>query len=369
MTSVQDVCNVLKEFAPLSIAEEWDNVGLLLGDVSQEVRRAITCLTLTCDVADEAVATGAQLVVTHHPVMFKPVKQITMANSEGRLLLTLIKHGIAVYSPHTAWDNSATGINQQLAELLELRDVAPLRMRMGPEQVKLVTFVPQSAVEQVRQALWNAGAGVIGNYQHCSFNVHGTGTFLGSESTNPAVGQAGRFEQVDEVRVEMVCAAKGLDRTLAALRAGHPYEEPAVDVYSLKSFTDGTGAGRFGTFSTPMTLAELTRIVAQRLKQPDIQFVGDPSLEITRLGIACGAAAEYLRDAHRVGCQAFLTGEARFHSCLEARDLGMGMVLPGHYATERFSMETLSRRLKQIFPNLQVTPSEVERDPVQTLKD
>ena len=113
MTSVQDVCTVLKEFAPLSMAEEWDNVGLLLGDSSQAVRRAITCLTLTCDVADEAVATGAQLVVTHHPVMFKPVKQITMASSEGRLLLTLIKHGIAVYSPHTAWDNSVTGINQQ----------------------------------------------------------------------------------------------------------------------------------------------------------------------------------------------------------------------------------------------------------------
>ena len=242
-------------------------------------------------------------------------------------------------------------------------------MRTGPEQVKLVTFVPRSAVDQVRQALWNAGAGVIGNYQQCSFNVQGTGTFLGSESTNPVVGQAGRFEHVDEVRVEMVCAAKGIDRTLAALRAAHPYEEPAVDVYSLKSVTDGTGAGRFGTFSTPMTLAELTRIVAQRLKQPDIQFVGDPSLEITRLGIACGAAAEYLRDAHRIGCQAFLTGEARFHSCLEARDLGVGMVLPGHYATERFSMEELARRLSKAFPHLQVTPSEVERDPVQTLKD
>ncbi|WP_397568700.1 Nif3-like dinuclear metal center hexameric protein [Schlesneria sp. T3-172] len=366
MTTVHDVCKVLKQIAPLSLAEEWDNVGLLLGDESQPVSRAITCLTLTHDVADEAVSAGAQLVVTHHPIMFKPVKQITMARPEGRLLLTLLQNGIAVYSPHTAWDNATTGINQQLAELLELTQIAPLRPRTGPEQVKVVTFVPPSDVEPVRQALWNAGAGVIGNYQQCSFNLQGTGTFFGLDSTNPAIGKSGQLEQVEETRVEVVCRANELDRVLAALRKAHPYEEPAVDVFPLKPVPDGTGAGRYGTFPEPVTLGQLTRLLAQRLKQPEIQFVGDPGMQITRLGIACGAAGEFLRDAHRVGCQAFLTGEARFHSCLEARDLGVGMILPGHYATERFSMEALAKRLKDHFPEMKVDPSQVECDPIRT---
>lgn len=368
MTSVQDVCKLLQEIAPLQLAEEWDNTGLLLGEDSHPVQRVLTCLTLTNDVAEEAVAANVDLIVSHHPIMFKPVKQITGSKPEGRLLLTLMRHDISVYSPHTAWDNSASGINQQLAELLELTKITALRQGAAPEQVKIVTFVPQSAAEQVRQSLWNAGAGVIGNYQQCSFNLQGTGTFFGLDSTNPAVGQTGQLEHVDEVRIEVVCPASGVDRAMAALRVAHPYEEPAVDVFPLKSVVAGTGAGRVGTFSQPITLSDLTRRIAQQLRQPDIQFVGDPAREITRLGIACGAAAEFLRDAHRLGCDAFLTGEARFHSCLEARDRGIAMILPGHYATERFSMEELARRLSHLLPDLDVFASRVECDPVQTMK-
>jgi dinuclear metal center YbgI/SA1388 family protein len=366
MTTVREVCDYLKSIAPLNIAEDWDNVGLLLGDNELEINGAMTCLTLTTDVAAEAVQRGAGLVVTHHPVLFKPVKKITTENAEGRILLTLLRHGIAVYSPHTAWDNAADGINQQLAEILQLRDIAPLRPRATADHVKVVTFVPEPQLEKVRQALWDAGAGTIGDYDHCSFNLRGTGTFFGSESTNPAVGRAGQLEFVDEIRLEVVCTSKKLEPALAALRAAHPYEEPAVDIFSVKGMPDGTGAGRFGTLAQPLPLAELNRIVSQRLRQSIVQFTGDPSQTIRRLGIACGAAAEFLKDAHRAGCQALLTGEARFHACLEANDLGLGMILPGHYATERFSMEVLAQRLTSRFPNLVVTASQNERDPVQS---
>lgn len=366
MTTVLDVCNHLKAIAPLDLAEEWDNVGLLLGDDSLEVERVMTCLTLTSDVAAEAAANGTGLVVTHHPLLFKPVKKITASTAEGRTLLTLLGHGIAVYSPHTAWDNSSSGINQQLAELLELQDIVPLRPRASADHSKLVTFVPAAQLDPVRQAVWNAGAGSIGNYHHCSFNSPGIGTFFGSDETNPAVGQAGRLETVDEIRLEVICPTRLLDRALAALKAAHPYEEPAVDVFTIKSLPDGSGAGRAGTLRRPMTLEELNRIIAERLRQPTVQFVGNPSLKITRLGIACGAAAEFLRDAHRAGCQALLTGEARFHACLEAEDLNMGMILPGHYATERFAMETLAQRLAHEFPSVAVTASTSERDPVRS---
>lgn len=368
MHTVRDVCRHLQQLAPLSLAEDWDNVGLLLGDEATEVARALTCLTLTPDVADEAIQVGARLVVTHHPVLFKPVKKLNAATSEGRMLLKLMRHGVAVYSPHTAYDNAPTGINQQLAELLELKDIAPLRPRPASapgELCKLITYVPEGQYEAVRRAMWDAGAGGIGSYRDCSFNVRGIGTFYGLDDSNPAVGQAGRLEQVEEMRVEVICPASRLSAAVAALREAHPYEVPAIDVLPLVAMPDGSGAGRWGTLPRPMTLRELNRLVAERLRQPNVQFVGEPSQRIESLGIACGAAAEFLRDAHRAGCQALLTGEARFHACLEARDLGMSLILPGHYATERPAMEELARRLVIQFPGLIATASDKERDPVR----
>jgi dinuclear metal center YbgI/SA1388 family protein len=283
------------------------------------------------------------------------------------MIQDLIRHGVAVYSPHTAWDNSATGINQQLAELLELTDIHPLRPRVTSNQVKIVTSLPESSLDAVRQALWKSGAGIIGDYQNCSFSFPGTGTFYGLEASHPVVGQSGRLEQVAELRLEVVCPTSKIETALVALRVAHPYEEPAIEVYSLTPIQDGSGAGRFGQLSESRTLEEVCQLVAKRLGQFNLQFVGSPSQVIKRIGIACGAAGEYLRDAHRAGCDLFITGEARFHTSLEAIDLGMGLIIPGHYATERFAMETLAKRLTQQFPGLSVTASEREKDPVRTL--
>jgi dinuclear metal center YbgI/SA1388 family protein len=305
------------------------------------------------------------LIVTHHPVLFKPVKKLVASTSEGRMLLKLMRHGISVYSPHTAYDNCATGINQQLAELLELDAIAPLRHRAPVEQFKLVTFVPDEHLDIVRRAIWDAGAGIIGNYRECSFNTRGYGTFFGSEETHPAIGQAGRREQVEETRVEVFCPADCLDKAIANLRKAHPYEEAAIDIVNLKSQRDGTGSGRCGRLPRPMPLDELNQLVKERLRQPQIQFVGESTRRIEKVGIACGAAAEFLRDAHRAGCQALLTGEARFHACLEARDLQIALILPGHYATERPAMETLATRLSARFPGLVATASDKEHDPVR----
>ena len=242
MTTVQEISRFLQVVAPLTLAEDWDNVGLLLGEDSTDVARLLTCLTLTPDVADEAISVGARLIVTHHPVLFKPVKRLTHASTEGRMLLKLMRHGIAVYSPHTAYDNSATGINQQLAELLDLVDIAPLRPRVAIEQYKLVTYVPEMQLDAVRQAVWDAGAGVIGNYRECSFNLRGFGTFFGSEGAHPAVGLAGQREQVDEIRVEFVCPENRLDNAISRLKDAHPYEEPAIDVFKLRPQGDFSGA-------------------------------------------------------------------------------------------------------------------------------
>lgn len=354
---------VLETLAPPQLAESWDNTGLLLGDAAAEVTRVLTCLTLTPDVADEAVAVGAQLVVTHHPLMFKPIQRMTTYSSEGRTLWTLASHGIAVYSPHTAWDSAPRGINQQLAELLELTDIAPLRRQPSPAQFKLITSLPESNLEAVQRALWDAGCGVIGDYRHCSFTFPGTGTFQGSESSHPAIGEPGRFERVEEIRLEVVCLRTELPAALAALRMAHVYEEPAIDLVALESAPSEQGAGRCGRLPVPLRLHELADLIRTRLQAHTLQMVGNPQAVIERVGIACGSAAEFWRDARKAGCQVLLTGEARFHAGLEVRDAGLSMIVAGHYATERLAMTRMAELLTEACPSLIATASKVECDP------
>ena len=270
MRPLAEIIEFLRNLAPLSGAEEWDNVGLLVGDSAASVSRVLTCLTLTSDVAAEAARRGAQLVVTHHPVLFRPVQRITSETAEGRVLLALIQAGIAVYSAHTAYDSARDGINQQLADRFELRNIAPLR----------------------------------------------------------------------------------------------PCSPPAADEAPERS-AERLGSGRYGVLPRPVTLSELLRTVQARLGIEHVQYVGEESATVDRLGIACGSAAEYLHDAHRLGCQALLTGEARFHACLEARELGIGLILAGHYATERPAMLRLAETLASQFPDLAVWASEAESDPVK----
>lgn len=261
---VHDVSEFLSSFAPLSLAEQWDNVGLLLGDEAAAARRIMTCLTLTIDVAREAVERNADLVVTHHPVLFKPVQRLTTGNAEGAVLLTLAAAGIGVYSPHTAFDSARDGINQQLALSLGLQDVEPLR---------------------------------------------------------PAEAGVGDPELI--------------------------------------------GAGRHGRLPETTTLADFIERIRPALGIAHLQYVGETQLPVDRVAVACGSAAEFIPDAIRNDCDVLVTGEARFHVCLEARERGLGLVLAGHYATERPAVEALASTLAAAFPDVEVWPSARESDPLK----
>ncbi len=280
-TRLADVIAVLEQLAPPELAESWDNVGLLIGRTDAEVQRVMTCLTLTPDVAAEAIARECQLIVSHHPILFHAVQRLTDQTGEGRMLLSLIEAGVSVYSPHTSYDSAAGGINRQLAGLFELTDIDVLRP------------VPETPV-------------------------------------SPDVSDS----------------SSGGD--VAA-------EDSAMPV----------GGGRCGNLPQPITLKALCELVKQQLGISAVQFVGDPEQSINRLGLACGSAAEFLPDAARIGCQALLTGEARFHACLEARGLSMALILPGHYASERPAVEQLARLLATAFPQLSVSASTSETDPLQ----
>ncbi|MFO0810034.1 MAG: Nif3-like dinuclear metal center hexameric protein [Gemmataceae bacterium] len=364
MPTVADIAADLDAFAPTATAAEWDNVGLLLGDSPAPVTHILTCLTVTPEVAAEAVAAGAQLIVTHHPILFRGIKRLTTATAEGRMLLSLASAGVAVYSPHTAFDNCAGGINDSLAAKLSLTNVKPLRPRDAARSCKLVAFVPDGDLAKVSDALFAAGAGRIGEYRECSFRLQGTGTFFGGDTTNPTVGQKGRREEVAEWRLEVVCPEGGVERVVAALRSGHSYEEPAFDVYPLRPARSPLGEGRIGRLKSSQTLGEVALGLRKSLACGPVQVVGELAKPVATVALACGAAGEFLTDAVRAKADLFVTGEARFHDYLSAQAQGIALVLPGHYATERFGVEELAARLAAKWPGLSVTASAAERDPV-----
>jgi dinuclear metal center YbgI/SA1388 family protein len=363
MPSVADLAEFLNDFAPPRLAGDWDNVGLLLGDGGREVRRVMTCLTVTPESAAEAVEEHADLIVSHHPILFRPVQRLTSASAEGRMVLSLAAAKVAVYSPHTAFDNTRDGINDILAARLGLAEITPLRRRAGEAQCKLVVFVPEKDVAGVSAALFEAGAGRIGQYRECSFRTGGTGTFFGEESSHPTVGAKGRREEVAELRLEVICPESLVDPIIAAMRSAHSYEEPAYDVYPLRPMLSRFGEGRLGVLPRPTTLAELAGIVRATLHADLVQVVGDRERSVRRIAIACGAGGTFLRDAVRYEAEVFLTGEMRFHDYLAAQADEMALILPGHYASERPGIEALAERIQRQWSGLTVWASKREHDP------
>ncbi len=364
MTTVANLISALQTIAPLSLAADWDNVGLLLGDAAAPVQRVMTCLTVTPHSVAEAVETGVQLIVSHHPILFRAVKKLTTATSEGRMLLNLVQAGIAVYSPHTAFDNCAGGINEMLAQKLGLTNVGPLRKSDGAAKCKIVVFVPDKDLARVSDALFAAGAGQIGQYRECSYRLSGLGTFFGSEGTNPTIGAKGRREEVAEWRLEVVCPERRIDEAVAAMRSAHSYEEPAYDIYALRRERCGVGEGRLGTLPAPMPLDAFARSVKEALAASWVQIIGSPQRSVQCVALACGAAGEFLADALACRADVFLTGEVRFHDCLAAEAAQLDLVLPGHYATERGGVEALAGLLQQQFPALQIWASRRECEPL-----
>jgi dinuclear metal center YbgI/SA1388 family protein len=363
MPTIAEIASYLDRFAPNETAADWDNVGLLLGDRAAPVQRIMTCLTLTPDVAAEAVQERAELIVSHHPILFRPVKKLTSSTTDGKVVLPLVRAGVAVYSPHTAFDNCPGGINDMLSRRLGVVRAVPLRSREAARQCKLVVFVPDKDLARVADAVFEAGAGVIGQYRECSYRLAGTGTFFGTEAANPTIGERGQREEVAEWRFEVVVPEKRLGAVVAAMRAAHSYEEPAFDVYPLRPGTSG-GEGRIGELEPPTSLGELASRARRELSASGVQLVGDSSRIVRKVAVACGAAGEFLVDSIQANADVFVTGELRFHDALAARQAGIGVILPGHYATERPALEELAIRLSSEWPAITAWASKVEHDPL-----
>lgn len=366
MPTVGTICASLDRFASPELAAEWDNVGLLFGNSATQVQRILTCLTVTAEVVDEAIESGVQLIVAHHPILFRGTKRLVASSAEGKFLWPLARAGVSIYSPHTSFDNCVGGINDIIAQRLGLADVKPLRPATS-RQFKVVVFTPDDDLQKVSDSMFAAGAGHIGQYRQCSFRLPGAGTFFGSDASHPTIGQKGRLEEVNEQRLEVICPENRLATVLQAMRHAHSYEEPAYDVYPLQPSPSGTGEGRLGRLANAATLAELARRVKRELNASVVQIVGDEARPIDCVAIACGAAGEFLGDAVRANADAFLTGEMRFHEYLAAKAQGIALILPGHYATERPAVEVLAENLQTSWPGLNVWASRRESDPVASV--
>lgn len=367
MPTVAAVVEFLSGVAPLELAADWDNVGLLLGDASAPADKIMTCLTVTVDSAAEAVEAGARLIVSHHPILFRPIKRLTTDTPEGHAIWSLAHAGVAVFSPHTAFDNAGGGINDLLARRFGLTDVEPLSPFGGVRQNKIVVFVPEADLNRVADAMFESGAGIIGQYSQCSFRQGGTGTFFGSDAANPSVGHKGRREEVSEWRLEVVCPDERVDRVVDAMRRAHSYEEPAYDVYPLRPGRGTQGIGRLGLLQSPTALERFAETVRSRLSANMVQVVGDSKKLVQRVAVVCGAGADLLHVASAKKADVFVTGEARFHDCVAAHARSMALVLPGHFATERPGVEDLAMRLQIQFPAALVWASRREADPLRAL--
>jgi dinuclear metal center YbgI/SA1388 family protein len=378
---ISDLIQAMESIAPTRMAEEWDNVGLIVGSDSWPLEGPVLLtIDLTERVVDEAVRRKCAAVVAYHPPLFQSVKRVVDgpgSSASQRVALRMARAGIAVYSPHTALDAATGGVTDWLADGLiagavgggaDRRAIRPLVVRDGNQELKIVTFVPESAVETMRGALATAGAGMIGNYTRCSFATPGTGTFHGDEESNPAVGRAGAFESTPEIRLEMVCSRRSLAIAITTLKQFHPYEEPAIDVYPLEGKPDRmVGVGRRLMLDHPVAIGELAQRLKRHLGVGTVQVGaagGDLTAMVSCIGLVPGAGESVAGAAKADGCEVFVTGEMRHHEVNAAVASGLSVILGGHTATERGYLPTLAGRLKEQLGGAECVVSEEDRDPL-----
>jgi dinuclear metal center YbgI/SA1388 family protein len=350
--SLADVVTVLERMYDPSWARDWDAVGLVCGDPSAPVRRILLAVDPAPSVIEEALAWRADLLITHHPLLFKGVHAVAATTPKGRAVHRLIRAGCALYTAHTNADVAAPGVSDALARVLGLTDLVPLSADPADPIDKLVTFVPESAVEKVIDALAGAGAGEIGDYSRCAWTSVGTGTFMPAAGALPAIGTPGEREAVDERRVEMVLPRHRRLEAITALRSAHPYQTPAVDLFELVSWSSPRGIGRVGTLEASTSLREFAMLVAEALPgtAQGVRIAGEPTAEIRRVAV-CGGSGDSLFDAVRESeADVYVTADLRHHPASDVRDLaGDGppyLVDVAHWASEWPWLAGVSNRLE-----------------------
>lgn len=370
MTTVSDITRALERWAPLDTQQSYDNARLQVGEPDARVTRSIIALDLTPAVIDEAIEAGAELIITHHPLIFRPIKSVTASSWQGSLILRLAKAGIALYCIHTNLDAAKDGVSFALARQLGLSNIKFLRP-LSETLVKLVTFVPGAHVDAVRGALATAGAGRIGAYDACAFISTGTGYFKPGADTNPHIGEPdGGLTSVNEMRIEVEVHRWQLSAVLRALHESHPYEEVAYDIYALEKPTTQVGMGAVGELGEALSLEAFLQHTSEALDTDGLRFVGDPDKPVKRIAVCGGSGSDLLGDARRAGADAFVTADVTYHRYFDVLDTTgtpqMALIDAIHYETEACTEQLLQNWLAARFPDLVWHKTVTKTSPVRT---
>ncbi|MDO4909701.1 MAG: Nif3-like dinuclear metal center hexameric protein [Corynebacterium sp.] len=356
----------LNAFYPPALAEPWDRVGLICGDPEDQVNEIVLALDCTEDVVDTAIEWGAQLIIIHHPLLLRGTSTVATTDPKGRLIHRLIKNGIALFAAHTNADSARPGVNDKLAEILGVTPGRPIAPRSLNPQDKWGVYVPVDYVTVVKDAVFAAGAGQIGNYSHCAYEIEGRGQFQPEEGANPSVGSVGKLYSSVETRVEFTAPRGRRAAIEAAMRAAHPYEEPAFDITAVESTDMTYGLGRVGELDEPMTLRNFTQRVADRLPVTawGVRAAGDPERMIRTVAVGSGAGDSFLDDVRRLGVDCYVTSDLRHHPVDEAlRKGGPAIIDTAHWASESPWLDQVNELLAPVFPSINITNLGIRTDP------
>ena len=359
---IADIINALEQLAPLSLQEDYDNAGLITGNYNIECKGILCSLDATEEIVEEAKARNCNLIVAHHPVIFKGLKKITGRNYVEKAIIAAIKNDIAIYAIHTNLDNVIGGVNKKIADKLNLSNRKILLPKLNV-LMKLYTFVPVRYTEQVRSALFNAGAGNIGNYSESSFNAKGIGTFKGNESTNPFVGEKGKRHEEHEIKIEIIFPSYLKLNIINALIQSHPYEEVAYDIVALSNEFQNAGSGLIGELESEISESDFLTILKKQFSLKVIKHTKLLNKPIKRIALCGGAGSFLINNSLASNADAYITSDIKYHEFFDANDRILITDI-GHWESEQFTIDLLHEVLQAEFPNFAVLKTGIQTNPV-----
>ena len=363
--NVKNIAAVVEDIFPLELAQDWDNVGLLIGDADKTVKNVLLTIDTTSDVVTEAKRLKTDLIVSYHPVIWDGLKHVT-ASGPTSVVYELVRSGIAVFSVHTALDAGVGGVNDGLAQIVGIQDAEPIGDYVADpvgDNYKLVVFVPRKSLGKVSNAVFAAGAGAIGNYSHCGFGAEGTGTFLPLKGARPTIGKKGTLEEVSEVRFETIVPAEKIDNVVVAMKKAHPYETPAFDVFKLHNAGPKYGLGRIGELAQPLRVAEIIARIKKATGAGAVGLVGDEKRLVRRAAVCAGSCGQIVNSVVAAEADLYLTGELKHHQALAAQEAGLTCICLSHTVSERFILKKFAVQLRRRLKAIEIRISRKDADP------
>jgi len=376
--NIKNIAERIEKIVPLNLAQDWDNVGLLIGDAQKNVKRILLTIDVTNDVVAEAKKLKTDLIVSYHPVIWDGLKKITAEpavkpqaknlapRSTRGLVYELICRGIAVFSIHTALDAAAGGVNDGLAEIIGIEDGKPIGdyvVNPASDNYKLVVFVPVESLAEVSNAVFAAGAGAIGNYIHCGFGAEGTGAFLPLENAKPAIGKKGKLQKVPEIRFETIVPAEKLDKVVAAMKKAHPYETPAFDIIKLYNSQNEFGLGRIGRLAQPLRIEQIIQRIKKHTGAKTVGLIGKEKRLVKTAAVCAGSCGKIINLVIAAKADLYLTGELKHHQALAAQEAGLTCICLSHTVSERFILKKFAKQLQKQLNSVTIRVSKKDADP------